>query len=105
MQISQKSARLVGEKVVPLNHELDAASTARLRQRALAYVRAGILPRFSNQHLSGGLGPSATCALCLQRIQVEDLRYLVERGNGEHLFELHIACFLAWEHSSLQLFQ
>lgn len=88
-----------------LSPEPDRDCTETLRRRAYAYLRAGILPRFHDHRLSGGLGPSAVCALCMEPIQVEDLRYLVDRSTGERLFELHVPCFLAWEHASLELFQ
>jgi hypothetical protein len=73
-----------------------------LRRRALAALRAGVLPHLRPQRTWGGSGTGELCPVCGRNIEPEDMELELDFasadcGNTGREFHLHLRCFAAWE--------
>lgn len=72
-----------------------------LRDRARALVRSGALPCVQQEDTWAGPGLGFECSLCgepITRAQVEyELRFVLDGGEKQQVYRLHVACLLAWE--------
>jgi hypothetical protein len=73
-----------------------------LRNRVLEAIQRGKLPDRPPDRMSGGLGSGVCCAVCGERINVDQLEFELEfttSGNGERpaYYHVHLACHAAWK--------
>ena len=72
-----------------------------LRAQAREAMKAGNLPDHRPEHLWGGLGSGAPCAVCGKVVDKEDveleLQFNSNRDGRATHYHVHAQCFAAWE--------
>jgi len=72
-----------------------------LRAQARQAMKLGSLPEHRPEHIWGGLGSGASCALCGKGIGPEDMEFELQYASNEHCgsgnYHVHVSCFSAWE--------
>lgn len=65
-----------------------------------ATIFGGGLPRQAPERMWGGSGSGVNCAICGQRIGVDQLEYELEfggSGSGRASYHVHVRCCSQWE--------
>jgi hypothetical protein len=72
-----------------------------LRAQARQAMKLGSLPKHRPEHIWGGLGSGASCALCSKGIGPEDMEFELQFPSTTHPdsgnYHVHVNCFAAWE--------
>jgi len=64
--------------------------------QAREYIASGRLPSAVPKSLGAGHGTGATCCLCGQRIEPEQVEYELREEGGE-TFHFHMQCHAIWQ--------
>ena len=72
-----------------------------LRERAREAMSSGTLPRRTPNRTSGGRGSGQSCAICGDRIQLNQVEFEIvfvhDAVSEESRYHLHLRCLVAWE--------
>jgi hypothetical protein len=78
-----------------------------LREKVRGMMAAGELPNRAPEHIWGGPGSGARCAICdaaLERDGVElEIQFIGDNGPGPGTHRVHVACFSIFEFERQEL--